>query len=108
MLFIGEKVGAAQGDGPEDRHRARSARGHHHHRQGRPNALAVLAIAEEGCLLNAPDVYMEKLAIGPGYPEGVIDLASSRPTISAPSPRPRASARPRSSSACSTGRATRP
>jgi fructose-1,6-bisphosphatase II / sedoheptulose-1,7-bisphosphatase len=37
----------------------------------------VLAIAEEGCLLNAPDVYMEKLAIGPGYPAGVIDLARS-------------------------------
>jgi fructose-1,6-bisphosphatase II / sedoheptulose-1,7-bisphosphatase len=37
----------------------------------------VLAIAEQGCLLNAPDVYMEKLAIGPGYPDGVIDLAKS-------------------------------
>jgi fructose-1,6-bisphosphatase II / sedoheptulose-1,7-bisphosphatase len=36
--------------------------------------LAVLAIAEEGCLLNAPDTYMEKLAVGPGYPEGTIDL----------------------------------
>jgi fructose-1,6-bisphosphatase II / sedoheptulose-1,7-bisphosphatase len=35
----------------------------------------VLAAAEGGCLLNAPDVYMEKLAVGPGYPEGVIDLA---------------------------------
>src|SRR3546814_5129359 len=42
-----------------------------------PNALAVLAIAEEGCLLNAPDVYMDKLAVGPGYPEGVIDLNKS-------------------------------
>jgi fructose-1,6-bisphosphatase II / sedoheptulose-1,7-bisphosphatase len=39
--------------------------------------MAVLAIAEEGCLLHAPDVYMEKLAVGPGYPEGVIDLAKS-------------------------------
>ena len=37
----------------------------------------MLAIAEEGCLLNAPDVYMDKLAVGPGYPEGVIDLARS-------------------------------
>ena len=37
----------------------------------------MLAIAEEGCLLNAPDVYMEKLAIGPGYPEGTIDLRKS-------------------------------
>ncbi len=42
-----------------------------------PNALAVLAVAEKGCLLNAPDVYMEKIAIGPGYPEGTIDLAKS-------------------------------
>ena len=39
--------------------------------------MAVLAIAEQGNLLNAPDVYMDKLAIGPGYPEGVIDLAKS-------------------------------
>jgi fructose-1,6-bisphosphatase II / sedoheptulose-1,7-bisphosphatase len=35
-----------------------------------PNALAVLAIAEQGGLLNAPDVYMDKIAVGPGYPEG--------------------------------------
>ena len=42
-----------------------------------PNALAVLAIAEQGCLLNAPDVYMDKLAVGPGYPGRVIDLAST-------------------------------
>jgi len=40
-------------------------------------ALAVLAIAEEGCLLNAPDTYMDKLAIGPGYPAGTIDLNRS-------------------------------
>merc|ERR1712039_151725 len=42
-----------------------------------PNALAVLAAAEEGCLLNAPDTYMDKIAVGPGYPEGIIDLAKS-------------------------------
>jgi len=39
--------------------------------------MAVLAIAEQGNLLNAPDVYMDKLAVGPGYPDGVIDLAKS-------------------------------
>ena len=39
-----------------------------------PNALAVLAIAEPGTLLNAPDVYMDKIAVGPGYPEGTVDL----------------------------------
>ena len=37
----------------------------------------MLAIAEQGCLLNAPDVYMDKIAVGPGYPDGVIDLAKS-------------------------------
>ena len=62
---------------PQDRHRARSARRHDDHRQGRRQRLAVLAIAEQGNLLNAPDVYMDKLAVGPGYPDGVIDLAKS-------------------------------
>jgi fructose-1,6-bisphosphatase II / sedoheptulose-1,7-bisphosphatase len=42
--------------------------------KGLPNALAVMAMAEAGTLLNAPDVYMDKIAIGPGYKEGVIDL----------------------------------
>jgi fructose-1,6-bisphosphatase II / sedoheptulose-1,7-bisphosphatase len=39
-----------------------------------PNSLATLALASGGSLLNAPDVYMEKIAVGPGYPDGVIDL----------------------------------
>src|ERR1700722_20055435 len=39
-----------------------------------PNALTVIAIAEKGTLLNAPDTYMDKIAIGPGYPEGIVDL----------------------------------
>ncbi|MCB1460312.1 MAG: fructose-bisphosphatase class II, partial [Nitratireductor sp.] len=39
-----------------------------------PNSLAVIALAERGKMLYAPDVYMEKIAIGPGYPEGTIDL----------------------------------
>ena len=38
------------------------------------NALAVMAMAEPGTLLNAPDTYMDKLAIGPGYAEGIVDL----------------------------------
>ena len=42
--------------------------------KGLPNALAVMAMAEAGTLLNAPDVYMDKIAIGPGHKEGVIDL----------------------------------
>jgi fructose-1,6-bisphosphatase II / sedoheptulose-1,7-bisphosphatase len=39
-----------------------------------PNALAVLAISERGGLLHAPDMYMNKIAIGPGYPDGLVDL----------------------------------
>src|ERR1700729_1707025 len=39
-----------------------------------PNALAVMAMAEPGTLLNAPDTYMDKIAIGPGYADGIIDL----------------------------------
>jgi fructose-1,6-bisphosphatase II / sedoheptulose-1,7-bisphosphatase len=42
-----------------------------------PNAMSVMALAEAGTLLNAPDTYMDKIAIGPGYPEGTIDLDAS-------------------------------
>jgi fructose-1,6-bisphosphatase II / sedoheptulose-1,7-bisphosphatase len=77
MLYIGEKVGAAQGTGPRIDIALDPLEGTTITAKAGPNALAVLAIAEEGCLLNAPDVYMEKLAVGPGYPEGVIDLDKS-------------------------------
>src|SRR5687768_17651936 len=74
MLFIGEKVGSAQDGGPKIDIALDPLEGTTITAKAGPNALAVLAIAEQGCLLNAPDVYMEKLAVGPGYPEGVIDL----------------------------------
>jgi fructose-1,6-bisphosphatase II / sedoheptulose-1,7-bisphosphatase len=77
MLFIGEKVGAAQGSGPKIDIALDPLEGTTITAKAGANAMAVLAIAEEGCLLNAPDVYMDKLAVGPGYPEGVIDLAKS-------------------------------
>jgi fructose-1,6-bisphosphatase II / sedoheptulose-1,7-bisphosphatase len=77
MLYIGEKVGAAQGTGPRIDIALDPLEGTTITAKAGANALAVLAIGEQGCLLNAPDVYMEKLAIGPGYPEGVIDLAKS-------------------------------
>jgi fructose-1,6-bisphosphatase II / sedoheptulose-1,7-bisphosphatase len=77
MLFIGERVGAAQGTGPKIDIALDPLEGTTITAKGAPNALAVLAVAEEGCLLNAPDVYMDKLAVGPGYPEGVIDLSRS-------------------------------
>ena len=77
MLYIGEKVGCAQGTGPKINIALDPLEGTTITAKGGPNALAVLAIAEEGCLLNAPDTYMQKLAIGPGYPEGTIDLSRS-------------------------------
>ena len=77
MLYIGEKVGSSSGDGPAIDIALDPLEGTTLTANAGPNALAVLAIAEQGCLLNAPDVYMEKIAIGPGYPDGTIDLAKS-------------------------------
>ncbi len=77
MLFIGEKVGGAPGKGPKIDIALDPLEGTTITAKAGPNALAVLAAAEEGCLLNAPDVYMDKLAVGPGLPEDIIDLAKS-------------------------------
>ena len=77
MLYIGERVGSAQGSGPKIDIALDPLEGTTLTANAGPNALAVLAIAESGCLLNAPDTYMEKLAVGPGYPEGTIDLTRS-------------------------------
>ena len=77
MPYIGEKVGGAPGNGPKIDIALDPLEGTTITAKAGPNALAVLAAAEEGCLLNAPDVYMDKLAVGPGYPEGIIDLDKS-------------------------------
>jgi fructose-1,6-bisphosphatase II / sedoheptulose-1,7-bisphosphatase len=77
MLYIGEKVGAAQGKGPKIDIALDPLEGTTICAKAGPNSLAVLAVAEEGGLLNAPDVYMDKIAVGPGFPDGVIDLAKS-------------------------------
>ena len=74
MLYIGEKVGSAQGKGPRIDIALDPLEGTTITAKGGPNAMAVLAIAEEGGLLHAPDVYMDKLAIGPGFPEGLVSL----------------------------------
>ncbi len=74
MLFIGEKVGNAPGKGPKIDIALDPLEGTTICAKAGPNSLAVLAIAEEGNLLNAPDVYMDKIAVGPGYPPDVIDL----------------------------------
>ena len=76
MLYIGEKVGCAP-DGPKIDIALDPLEGTTITAKAGPNALAVLAIAEHGCLLNAPDVYMEKLAVGPGSPDGTISLDKS-------------------------------
>jgi fructose-1,6-bisphosphatase II / sedoheptulose-1,7-bisphosphatase len=77
MLYIGEKVGGAIGTGPKIDIALDPLEGTTITAKAGANALAVLAAGEEGCLLNAPDVYMEKLAVGPGYPAGVISLEKS-------------------------------
>ncbi len=77
MLYIGEKVGSAPGKGPKIDIALDPLEGTTITAKAGPNALAVLAAAEGGNLLNAPDTYMDKIAVGPGYPDGVIDLNKS-------------------------------
>ena len=77
MLYIGEKVGGAPGKGPKIDIALDPLEGTTITAKAGPNSLAVLAAAGEGDLLNAPYVYMDKLAVGPGYPDGIIDLAKS-------------------------------
>ena len=77
MLFIGERVGSALDDGPKIDIALDPLEGTTITAKAGPNALAVLAIAEEGGLLNAPDTYMQKIAIGPGYAPGTVDITRS-------------------------------
>ncbi len=72
MLFIGEKVGT--GKGPAVDIALDPLEGTTLTAKGSSNALAVIAVAEKGALLNAPDTYMEKIAVGPGFPAGLVDL----------------------------------
>jgi len=82
MLYIGEEVGT--GNGPEIDIALDPLEGTTLTAKAMANALAVLAIAPRGGLLYAPDTYMAKIAIGSGYPEGIIDLdASAAENISA-------------------------
>ncbi|HVO02017.1 MAG TPA: class II fructose-bisphosphatase [Candidatus Cybelea sp.] len=71
MLYIGEKVG---GGGPKVDIALDPLEGTTITAKGGHNALAVVAMAEEGGFLNAPDVYMDKIAVGAGLPDGVVDL----------------------------------
>lgn len=75
MLYIGEILGTGKGElldiavDPLDGTTLTA--------KNLPNAISVIAVSEKGNLLQAPDTYMEKIAIGPGYPENIIDLDSS-------------------------------
>jgi fructose-1,6-bisphosphatase II / sedoheptulose-1,7-bisphosphatase len=72
MLFIGETLGSRVG--PKVDIAVDPLEGTTLCAKNMPGAIATMAMAEGGSLLNAPDVYMEKIAIGPGYPQGVVDL----------------------------------
>jgi fructose-1,6-bisphosphatase II / sedoheptulose-1,7-bisphosphatase len=72
MLYIGEEVG--NNEGPEVDIAVDPLEGTTICAKAMPNALAVLAISERGGLLHAPDMYMNKIAIGPGYADGLVDL----------------------------------
>ncbi|MCU0854729.1 MAG: class II fructose-bisphosphatase [Rhodobacteraceae bacterium] len=75
MLFIGEEVGT--GSGPEVDIALDPLEGTTLTAKDMPNALAVIAMGPRGSMLHAPDVYMEKLAIGPGFRRGVVTLDMS-------------------------------
>jgi len=72
MLFIGEKVGTKAG--PKVDIAVDPLEGTTLCAKNMPGAIATLAMADDGALLHAPDIYMDKIAIGPGYPKNVVDL----------------------------------
>jgi fructose-1,6-bisphosphatase II / sedoheptulose-1,7-bisphosphatase len=75
MLYIGEKVGSGQG--PKIDIALDPLEGTTITAKGGPNALAVIAMAEHGGFLNAPDVYMDKIAVGGGLPDDLVDIDAS-------------------------------
>ena len=72
MLFIGEEVGTGKGPGVDIA--LDPLEGTTLTAKDMPNALTVIAMGPRGSMLHAPDTYMDKLAVGPGYPEGVVSL----------------------------------
>ena len=75
MLFIGEEIGTK--NGPKVDIAVDPLEGTTLCAKSMPNSLAVLAMAEGGSLLHAPDIYMEKIAIGPGFEPGLVSLEQS-------------------------------
>jgi fructose-1,6-bisphosphatase II / sedoheptulose-1,7-bisphosphatase len=77
LLFIGETIGAGSPAGLSVDLAVDPIEGTTLCAKALPNALSVLAVAERGSLLKAPAIYMDKIAIGPGFPEGLVDLDAS-------------------------------
>jgi fructose-1,6-bisphosphatase II / sedoheptulose-1,7-bisphosphatase len=79
MLYIGEKVGlyARAGGGQEVDIAVDPLEGTSITAKGGPNAMATVALAQKGGFLHAPDIYMDKLAVGPGLPPGIVNLQAS-------------------------------
>ena len=75
MLYIGEEVGTGNGPGVDIA--LDPLEGTTLTAKDMPNALTVIAMGPRGSMLHAPDVYMDKLAVGPGLPEGVVTLDMS-------------------------------
>ena len=75
MLFIGEKVGNR--NGPKVDIAVDPLEGTVLCAKNMPGSIATIAMADGGTLLHAPDCYMDKIAIGPGYPKGTVDLDAS-------------------------------
>src|SRR6202012_682476 len=75
MLFIGENVGHKPG--PKGDIAVDPLEGTTLCAKNMPGSIAAMAMAQGGTLLNAPDVYMQKLAVGPGYKKGVVELDAS-------------------------------
>jgi fructose-1,6-bisphosphatase II / sedoheptulose-1,7-bisphosphatase len=76
-LYIGETIGSAPKTGPTVDVAVDPLEGSTLCAKALPNALAVMAIAERGSLLKVPAVYMDKIAVGPGYEQGLVDLDAS-------------------------------
>jgi fructose-1,6-bisphosphatase II / sedoheptulose-1,7-bisphosphatase len=77
LLYIGETVGAGGASGLKVDLAVDPVEGSTLCAKALPNALSVLAVAERGSLLKVPTIYMDKIAIGPGFPEGLVDLDAS-------------------------------
>ena len=104
MLFIGENIGT--GKGPKVDIAVDPLEGTTLCAKNMPGSIATMAMAQGGTLLNAPDVYMEKIAVGPGYPKASVDLdAPPDENIARLAKAKGVNADARSRRCCSTGRA---